>query len=342
MTKSSTPNALGLGLILFIISVSLAACSKSSTSTSKNYNASEKDSYILKISENSDLCGAPQQIAIEKGFFDDVGLKYKVVKIGQDTSNLDALNAGKIDASNSLMASIIQPLANGAKLKITTGLHTGCLQILTKDGKIKSAAELKGKKIGVTAVAGSPAIFAKRVLAKSGLKVSDEKGDVSFVTYQSDQLGQVLDKGEVDAIALGDPDTEVLKKQYGFKTLANSSTDKGFKNEYCCVAYVSNDIVKKHPAVAAKYTLAMQKAANWVQKHKKETVDIQLNQNYVAGSKDNNLTSLNSYTFKPSYSGAYDSFDTVASDLRKIGILSNDVDLKALRINSFLKVKNVK
>ena len=240
------------------------------------------------------------------------------------------------------MASIIQPLANGAKLKITTGLHTGCLQILTKDGKIKSAAELKGKKIGVTAVAGSPAIFAKRVLAKSGLKVSDEKGDVSFVTYQSDQLGQVLDKGEVDAIALGDPDTEVLKKQYGFKTLANSSTDKGFKNEYCCVAYVSNDIVKKHPAVAAKYTLAMQKAANWVQKHKEETVDIQLNQNYVAGSKDSNLTSLNSYTFKPSYSGAYDSFDTVASDLRKIGILSNDVDLKALRINSFLKVKNVK
>lgn len=86
----------------------------------------------------------------------------------------------------------------------------------------------------------------------------------------------------------------------------------------------------------------MQKAANWVQKHKEETVDIQLNQNYVAGSKDSNLTSLNSYTFKPSYSGAYDSFDTVASDLRKIGILSNDVDLKALRINSFLKVKNVK
>ena len=70
MTKYSTPKCLGLGLILFIISVSLVACSKSSISTSKNYNASEKDSYILKISENSDLCGAPQQIAIEKGFFD--------------------------------------------------------------------------------------------------------------------------------------------------------------------------------------------------------------------------------------------------------------------------------
>lgn len=342
MQKFPTLKFLKLGLILFAISVGLAACSNSSSSTSKNYDASEKDSYVLKISENSDLCGAPQQIAIEKGFFDKVGLKYKVVKIGQDTSNLDALNAGKIDASNSLMASIIQPLANGAKLKITTGLHTGCLQVLTKDGKIKSAADLKGKKIGVTAVAGSPAIFAKRVLSNAGLKVSDDKGDVSFVTYQSDQLGQVLDKGEVDAIALGDPDTEVLKKQYGFKTLANSSTDKDFKDEYCCVAYVANDIAKKHPAVAAKYTLAMQKAADWVQKHKKETVDIQLNKNYVAGSKDSNLTSLNSYTFEPSYSGAYDSFDSVASDLRKVGILSNDVDLKALRSNSFLKVKDVK
>ncbi|EHJ52238.1 ABC transporter substrate-binding protein [Streptococcus macacae] len=342
MKKYLTPKFFGLGLMLLTLSVGLAACSNSSSSTSKNYDASEKDPYVLKISENSDLCGAPQQIAVEKGFFREVGLKYKVVKIGQDTSNLDALNAGKIDASNSLMASIIQPLANGAKLKITTGLHTGCLQLLTKDGKIKSAADLKGKKIGVTAVAGSPAIFAKRVLAKSGLKVSDDKGDVSFVTYQSDQLGQVLDKGEVDAIALGDPDTEVLKKQYHFKTLANSSTDKGFKDEYCCVAYVSNDIAKKHPAVTAKYTLAMQKATNWIQKHKEQTAAIQLDKNYVAGNKDSNLTSLNSYTFKPSYSGAYDSFDTVASDLRKIGILSDDVDLKALRTNSFLKVKDVK
>ncbi|EHI73394.1 ABC transporter substrate-binding protein [Streptococcus criceti] len=215
----------------------------------------------MKISENSDLCGAPQQIAIEKGFFDDVGLKYKVVKIGQDTSNLEALNAGKIDASNSLMASIVQPLANGAKLKVTTGLHTGCLQVLTKDNGTKSLSDLKGKKIGVTAVAGSPAIFAKRALSRAGLNVSDDKNNVNFVTYQEDQLGQILDKGEVDAIALGDPQTEILKKQYGFKTLANSSTDKGFKDEYCCVAYVSNDIAKKHPAVAAKYTFAIQKAS---------------------------------------------------------------------------------
>lgn len=328
--------------ILLTLSILLAACSHSSSSPSKNYKASDKDPYVLKISENSDLCGAPQQIAIEKGFFDDVGLKYKVVKIGQDTSNLEALNAGKIDASNSLMASIVQPLANGAKLKVTTGLHTGCLQVLTKDGRIKSLSDLKGKKIGVTAVAGSPAIFAKRALSRAGLDASDNKNNVNFVTYQEDQLGQVLDKGEVDAIALGDPQTEILKKQYGFKTLANSSTDKGFKDEYCCVAYVSTDIAKKHPAVAAKYTLAMQKASQWIENHKEETVGIQLSKNYVAGDKDTNLTSLNSYSFKPSYSGAYNSFASVANDLQKIGILSDDIDIKALRDNSFLKVNNVK
>lgn len=331
------------GLLTFLAVFSLAACGSSSSSkTSSSYDASEDDDYVLKISENSDLCGAPQQIAVEQGFFDEVGLNYKVVKIGQDTSNLEALNSGKIDASNSLLASLIQPLENGARLKITTGLHTGCLQILTKDDSITDVSQLKGKKIGVTAVAGSPATFSKRVLSAAGLDVTTESSEVEFVTYQSDQLGTVLENGEVDAIALGDPDTEILKRQYGFKTLANSATDKPYANEYCCVAYVSDKIAEKHPAIAAKYTLAMQKAAKWVENHKEETVDIQLDKHYVAGDKDINLTSLNSYSFIPSYSGSYKAFKAIASDLQDIGVISKDTNIAALRKNSFLKVNDVK
>ncbi len=330
------------GLVAAFTAISLSACSnKASDTSTKTYDASQKDNYVLKISENSDLCGAPQQIAVEKGFFKEVGLNYKIVKIGQDTSNLEALNTGKIDASNSLLASLIQPLENGSKLKITTGLHTGCLQILTKDGSITKASDLKGKKIGVTAVAGSPATFAKRVLSDAGIDVSTKKSQVEFVTYESDQLGTVLNKGQVDAIAIGDPTSEILKKEFGFKTLANSATDAPYKDEYCCVAYVSDDIAKKHPAIAAKYTLAMQKAADWVNKHKEETVELQLEKKLVAGNKDTNLISLESYQFIPSYQGAYDAFKSVSSDLQKIGILSDDTDLSALRQNSFLKVKGV-
>lgn len=328
-------------ILTILASLSLTACSNSANSTSKTYDASQKDDYVLKISENSDLCGAPQQVAVEKGFFKKAGLKYKLVKIGQDTSNLEALNTGKIDASNSLLASLIQPLENGSKLKITTGLHTGCLQILTKDSNIKTPKDLKGKKIGVTAVAGSPATFAKRILSKANIDVTPQKSQVEFVTYESDQLGTVLNKGEVDAIAIGDPTSEILKKEFNFKTLANSATDKPYKDEYCCVAYVSNDIAKKHPAIAAKYTLAMQKAADWINNHKEETIALQLDKKLVAGDKETNLISLNSYNFIPSYQGAYEAFNNVSSDLQKIGIVSDDTDLSALRKNSFLKVKGV-
>lgn len=120
-----------LGLVIGICGVALLAvgCGTSSSKKSAESSSKSDDNYVLKIADSSDLCSAPQQIAIEQGFFDKEGLDYELVKVGEDTSNFTAISTGQIDASNSLIGSVVQPLANGADIKITTGLHTGCLQI---------------------------------------------------------------------------------------------------------------------------------------------------------------------------------------------------------------------
>ncbi|MDR1605830.1 MAG: ABC transporter substrate-binding protein [Streptococcaceae bacterium] len=322
-----------------LASITLVACGNSTSSKAK---PAAKDDYVLKLADNSDLCGAPQHAAIEEGFFKKEGLKYELVKLGDDTSNLAALSSGKIDASNSLVGSLVQPLVNGTQLKITTGLHTGCLQILTKEGSsIKTAKDLKGKKIGVTSIAGSPATFARRFAASGGLDATQNSKDISFVAYQSDQLGQVLDKGEVDAIAVGDPTPAILESNYKFETLADSSTTEPYNNEYCCVAYVSTEIAKKHPEIARKYTIALQKAAKWVAEHGSETVKMQHDHNYVAGDTKTNEKALTAYKWKPSYKGGEKAFETVAKDLQTIGVIDKDVDLAAVEKASFLKVDGV-
>ncbi|BBN99818.1 ABC transporter substrate-binding protein [Sporolactobacillus terrae] len=344
MTKKSKTNRLTKWLLYVGVAVIvlIAAVFSVSHITNKKSAATKKDdNYVLKLADSSGLCEAPQQIAIEKGIFKKYGINYKNVKIG-DLSGTEALTAGKVDATNSLLASIVQPLTNGAELKITTGLHTGCLQILVgKNSKIKSVKDLKGKKIGVGTVAGSAATFAKRVLSYNGLHVATKNSDVQFIAYDSASLPIVLNKGQVDAIAVGDPDTQIAIKNYGFKSLASSATTEPFKDEYCCVAYVSNKLAKEHPEIARKFTLALQEAAQWIAKNQSNSVHIQTEKKYIAGEEKTNLSALETYQWEPSYDGAKKAFKQTADSLQDIGIISKDVDTQALTDHSFLKVKGI-
>jgi NitT/TauT family transport system substrate-binding protein len=341
--KRSAKKIAFISVIVIIVVLLASVFTINQFNGKKNASTAKKDdNYVLKLADSSGLCEAPQQIAIERGLFKKYGVKYKNVKIG-DLSGTEALTAGKVDATNSLLASVVQPLTNGAELKITTGLHTGCLQILVgKNSKIKSIKDLKGKKIGVGTIAGSPATFAKRVLSYNGLNVSTKNSDVQFIQYDSASLPIVLNKGQVDAIAVGDPDTQIAIKNYGFSSLASSATTAPFNKEYCCVAYVSNKLAKEHPEIARKFTLALQEAAEWIANHQTDSVHIQTEKKYIAGNEKTNLSALKTYKWEPSYDGAKKAFKQTADSLQDIGVISKDVDTQALTDHSFLKLKGVK
>ncbi|MFX3618865.1 MAG: ABC transporter substrate-binding protein [Sporolactobacillus sp.] len=330
-------------IIVAVVIASIVTYNRYTTSHAASGATIKKDHYVLRLADETGVCGAPQQIAVAKKFFKKVGLNYKIVKLSADTNGIDAITANKVDASNTMLAALVQPLANGARLKITTGLHTGCVSILTGKGtKITSAKQLKGKKIGVAEVAGSEATFTKRYLANAGLNVSTKNSDVQFVTYDASDLPIALSKGQVDAIAIEDPDTEIAVKHYGFHILASMANTKPFNTQYCCVAYVSDQLAQQHPEIARKYTLAMQEATNWVAKHRTETARIQVKDKYAAGNPLTNLAAMKTYNWKASYNGGKSNFVQVAHSLQKIGVVDKNVDVKALVNHSFLKVKGVR
>ena len=73
-------------------------------------------------------CEAPIFVAAEKGFFAEEGLDVALVKLDWKTLG-DSLNFNKIDATHTLVMYILKPIENGADLKITAGVHKGCLRI---------------------------------------------------------------------------------------------------------------------------------------------------------------------------------------------------------------------
>lgn len=299
------------------------------------------EDFVLKIGYTGSLCEAPVHMALEKGFFEKEGLKVDLIKLAPGT-NFEAITAGKIDASFGLLASLIQPLSNGLPIKITSGLHTGCDKLLVpSDSGIHSLTDLKGKRIGVPSMTSSPIIFTKRALADAGVGISEKNMEVEFAVFNASDLPLALKNGSIDAIAMNDPTAAVAQKEYGLTTLADSAVTAPYKDQYCCSAYVSDNLTKEHPEIAAKYTRAMQQASAWIQKNQDETAKIQVEKKWVAGNAEFNASVLKTYNYIPSVKGAYDAFGITAKQLQQVGMLGAAVDVDTLHKNSFIKLENV-
>lgn len=327
-----------LGILLCaVMVVSLCSCSKSSE---KGEDITSSD-YTVKIGYAKGLCHAPIHIAYENGYFDEQGINVEIIPVGSATM-ADALASGQIDAGFGLVGKFVQPLENGLNMKITSGIHTGCMKLVVpQDSEIQSVADLKGKKIGVVSLADSPCITTKRSLASEGIGVTADNMEVEFVIYAAADLPVALQNGAIDAYADADPSVSIAQEEYNLRAIINSTTDEKYADEYCCISFVSTELAEKNSELAAKFTRAVQDAALWVEDNPEETAKIQIDKEYVAGDLDMNTQLLESYSFIPSANGGYEALKLTVNDLQQIGMLKESTDTEALIENSFVTLDGV-
>ena len=324
-----------LSLLLALVLVLLTACSTQSTSeASANDNPSTSDSaegdsgelFHLRIAYSPSLCQAPLHIAVEKGFFADEGIDAENIQV--DAAHVqEAIGADQVDVGFGLIGKFLQPVENGLPIKFTAGIHTGCVRIIApKDSGINTTADLKGKRIGVSGLAGAETIVAKRVLAAEGISFDEENPEVEFVVFSKNDLGQALENGAIDVIAIGDPTAAQFVEQYDLNTLVDTATSEQFAAEYCCASFVSTKFAEEHPDIAAAFTRAVLKASVYVEEHPEETAQIQLDKDYVTGDVEFNAELLKSYNYIPSVQGGYDAIKLSVEQLTDIGVLKEGTD----------------
>lgn len=285
---------------------------------------SKDDDFVLKIAYNNSLCEAPIQMGVEKGFFEAEGLKFEMVKA--DAAHMpEAIGSGQVDAGFGLLGKYLQPIDNGLDIKITAGIHTGCTKLLVPENSdINSVVDLKGKRIGTGGLGAAGTIITRRSLYHAGLNASPDNCDAEFVVYSESDLAQALQNGAIDAIVLGDPRASIAERDYNLKAIIDTARDDEYKNEYCCISFVTGDIAEKHPEIAEKFTRAIMKASQWVEENKEETAKIQIEKNWVAGDADFNAQVLSSYSYKPALNGGYEALKITVPDLQAIGLINPD------------------
>lgn len=305
-----------------------------SGSAAKSASAQTETKTNMRVAYSPSLCEASTLVAYEKGFFQEEGIHPEMINI-QGASETEALGTDKVDGMQTLVSKIIQPIQNGLPVKLTAGLHTGCVRIVTRpDTGITDVKGLKGKKIGVSGLADTATVIAQRALHTDGIGVTPDNMEVEFVVVERNSLPQALKSGQVDAIAMTDPVGAIAMKEYGFTSVLDTAKSPEFKDEYCCSAILTSKFVEEHPDLAKGYTRALMKGALYVSKHPEEVAQMLHDKNYVSGDVALNTELLKSYSYIPSVKGGHDAIVRATRQLGEIGIV-NPTDAEALADGAF-------
>jgi NitT/TauT family transport system substrate-binding protein len=283
-------------------------------------------------------CEPPIFVAYEKGFFAEEGLDVELVKSDWDSMR-DGLGLGTFQATHHLLMYMMKPIENGLDVKITGGIHTGCLRVQAgKNTDIKTVEALKGKKIGITVLGSPPHLFASRVLAAHGMQ---PEHDVEWVVLPADTFGLALDQGRVDAVASAEPIGTLLISKDKVCTVCDQAATPPYDDEYCCVVALNGKFARENPSAAAKVTRALLKGAKWVNANPSAAAKLAVEKNYVSATVEINAQAISALKYEPGVSKAHRDLQSVAQELKKGGFLKERTDPEDLVKQAWLDLDGV-
>lgn len=279
-------------------------------------------------------CEAPLFTAYHKGFFAREGLQVELVNLGEAAAK-DAIASGKVDGAPGITFEWLKPIEQGADIRVTGGLHGGCLRLVVgaKSG-ITSLAQLKGKTIGTDRIGGSAHSFFTVVLADAGL---DPRKDIQFVAFPGAQLGTALDKGEIVAAAAADPHPYLIASSGKGVELASNLTGT-YKDHFCCAIGLNGKLVRDEPETAAAVTRGWISAARWIGSNTAEVGKLEVDNKYVPVDADVAAKLLSTYYWIGSVERLQANIDRYAEEFAKTDILEKSTDPKELAATVFADV----
>ena len=275
---------IGAGLSISGCSVASddSGSSTAEASTSAATAASFKYGKVDIPGKGGSLCNAPCYIAYDKGFFADEGFDVNLITADTETRKI-GLNNGTIPIVNGDFQ-FFPSIEEGVQAKVVDGLHNGCIKLeVLPDSDIKEAEDLRGKKVGVDEIGGTPHQVTALWLEAHGISASSSGGEVTFLPFEDTNLEfEALQSGQIDAAAIWDPVGALKEKSGEARVILDISTDPQFKGRYCCFLYGSTSWLNEDEERAAALLRGYHKAQDWISKNTAEAAKIIADKQYSA------------------------------------------------------------
>ncbi len=213
---------------------------------------------------------SPFYIADKLGYYADQGLQVKLQLIPSNTEIIEAIQRGDLQVGVAPITTAIAAIAGGAPIKIVAMTGRGSDGLLVRaDSGISDLRDLRGKRIAT--IRGSILdVPLRQALDQAGL---DPDRDVELVYFN--QLGdmiQALKTRQVDASSNTEPFMTEAEQQGWGKILSYYTAS--WPDHPCCVVFVRQDLLDRHPEVVQKLLRAHIRAVEYANAHPRETAEI--------------------------------------------------------------------
>jgi NitT/TauT family transport system substrate-binding protein len=312
----------------------------------------ERKKVTIAVGGKNLLYYLPLTIAEQKKLFEAEGLEVTIVDFAGGARALQAVVGGSADVVSGAFEHNINMQAKGQMMRAFV-LQGRAPQIVmavsTKTmPNYKSVADLKGKKIGVSAPGSSTNIMANFILAKAGLKPSD----VSFVGVGAAQ-GAVaaLRAGQIDAISNLDPVITMLVRSNDIQIISDTrdvaEADRVFGGPMPAgTLYAPVSFIDKNPNTVQALTNAIVRANKWIQQAGPSDIVKSVPESYLLGDRAVYIDAF--LKAKPALSGdGMFPEQGAATALRALQSVDDNmktakIDLKSVWTNDFVRKANAK
>lgn len=209
---------------------------------------------------------SPFFIADKRGYFKDEGLTVKFIRFDSAAKAMAPLGTGEIAvASGATSAALYNAVKRGVGLRIVAGKASnppgyGFESLLVRkdladQGKIKTLADFKGRKIAISAAGNSEDFLVSYALRKAGLTIKD----VDPVYLGFPQQIAAFTNGGIDVSLTVEPTISAIEK--AGKAVRFLGVDEFYPNFETAVVFYSEKFIKERPEDAKKFMRAFLRGA---------------------------------------------------------------------------------
>ena len=259
----------------------------------------EKTTIAIAVGGKASFYYLPLTLAEQLGYFKAEGLEVEISDFSGGARALQAVVGGSADVVSGAYEHTINLqnkgqffqgfVLQGRAPQIAMGVSTKTMP------NYKSVADLKGKRIGVTAPGSSTNMMANLVLSRAGLKA----GDVSFIGVGTSAGAlTALRSGQIDAISNIDPVMTMLEQKGDIRIISDTRTLKGTLEVFggpmpAACLYAPMEFLQKNPNTAQALANAIVHGLKWLQTAGPSDIIKTVPESYLLGDRALYLASFN-------------------------------------------------
>jgi len=262
-------------------------------------NRLEKSKVSIAVGGKAAFYYLPLTIAEQLGYFRAEGLELEISDFAGGSRALQAVVGGSADvvsgayehtinlqSKNQLFQAFV---LQGRAPQIAVGVSTKAIP------NYRGVADLRGKKIGVSAPGSSTNMVANLVLSRAGVKTSE----VSFIGVGTSAGAlAAMRSGQIDAMSNTDPVMTMLEQKGEVKIISDTRTLKGTHEVFggpmpAGCLYAPLDFVQKNPNTCQALASAIVHALKWLQTAGPSDIIKTVPEAYLLGDRALYLASFN-------------------------------------------------